>query len=206
MDIIKKYFPSLTARQAEQYSLMAAAYREWNAKINVVSRKDIDNIAEHHLLHSLAIARAVRWSAGTRVLDFGCGGGLPGLPLAVMFPECHFTLIDGTAKKIRVCQEVAAAAGLTNVEAVWRRGEEEHGQYDYVVSRAVMPLQDMVRIVRKNISRESRGALPNGILTLKGGDLTDELRPYRKVAERMEISQWFDEPWFEGKNVIYLPI
>ena len=151
VEIIYKYFPNLTDEQKAQYAKLDELYRDWNAKINVISRKDIDNLYEHHVLHSLAIAKALHFKAGTKIMDFGCGGGFPGIPLAIMFPECEFKLIDGTGKKIRVCQEVATAIGLKNLTAEHLRGEDEKGKFDFIVSRAVMPLPDMVKIVRKNV-------------------------------------------------------
>ena len=180
-------------------------YHDWNAKINVISRKDIDNLYEHHVLHSLAIARAIRFKDGTNILDFGCGGGFPGIPLAIMFPNCKFKLIDGTAKKILVCNEVIKALGLKNVVAEQRRGEEEKGQYDFVVSRAVMVLPDLVKIVKKNISKRQQNSMPNGIICLKGGNLQAEMQPFKKIVEKMELSSWFKEEWFKEKNLIYLP-
>ena len=205
-EIIEKYFSELTGKQREQFAMMDGLYREWNAKINVISRKDIDNLYEHHVLHSLAIAQMIRFKAGTRILDFGTGGGFPGIPLAVLFPECQFKLIDGTGKKIRVAQEVCNAIGLKNCEPCHLRGEDEKGKYDFIVSRAVMPLPDLVKIVRKNVAKESRNALPNGILCLKGGNLDAELQPFRRIVETAELSQWFSEEWFKEKNVIYLPL
>ena len=206
MEIILKYFPNLSAEQQQQLAALDALYRDWNAKINVISRKDIDNLYEHHVLHSLAIAKAVTFRPGTRIMDFGCGGGFPGIPLAIMFPECQFKLIDGTAKKIRVCQEVASAIGLKNVVAEQRRGEEEKGLYDFIVSRAVMPLPDMVKIVKKNIDRKNqRNSMPNGIFGLKGGDLQAEVHPYRNIVEQTELTTWFTEEWFKEKHLIYLP-
>ncbi len=206
MDKILKYFPNLSAEQQQQFAALDALYRDWNAKINVISRKDIDNLYEHHVLHSMAIAKTVHFRADTRILDFGTGGGFPGIPLAILFPECHFKLIDGTGKKIRVAQEVCNAIGLKNCEPQHLRGEEEKGHYDFIVSRAVMPLPDLVKIVRKNIRKESKNALPNGILCLKGGDLQAELQPFRRIAETAELSSWFAEPWFKEKYVIYLPL
>ena len=182
-------------------------YRDWNAKINVISRKDIDNLYEHHVLHSLAIAKAVTFRPGAHVLDFGTGGGFPGIPLAILFPETQFKLIDGTGKKIRVCQEVSKAIGLQNVVAEHLRGEDEKGKYDFVVSRAVMPVDKLLKIIRKNISREQHHALPNGLLCLKGGDLHEELRGVEKIAEVTDLSTWFDEPWFaEEKKLVYIPL
>ena len=188
MDIILKYFPNITERQKEQFVMLEALYHDWNSKINVISRKDIDNLYEHHVLHSLAISKALNFKPSTSILDFGCGGGFPGIPLAIMFPECQFKLIDGTAKKIRVCNEVATAIGLKNVVAEQRRGEEEKGLYDYIVSRAVMPLPDLVKIVRKNISKKHKNAMPNGIFCLKGGERQQELSAYRNIVEKTELS------------------
>jgi len=205
--LIRKYFPELTSEQTRQYDALEALYREWNDKINVISRRDIDNLYEHHVLHSLAIARVIRFRPGTRILDFGTGGGFPGIPLAIRFPECQFKLIDGTGKKIRVAQEVCQAIGLKNCQPEHLRGEDEHGQYDFIVSRAVMPLPDLVKIARKNIARQQHNALPNGIICLKGGDLQAETRPFHRIVQLTDISTLFSEPWFkEQKYVIYLPL
>ena len=206
MELIKKYFPELTDEQERQFAMLDALYRDWNAKINVISRKDIDNLYEHHVLHSLALAKALHFKAGTKVLDFGTGGGFPGIPMAILFPEVQFKLIDGTGKKIRVAQEVANAIGLKNCQPEHLRGEEEKGKYDFVVSRAVMPLPDLVKIVRKNIAKTQRNALPNGVLCLKGGDLQAELQPFHKIVQTTDISFFFTEEWFKGKHVIYLPL
>lgn len=206
MQIITKYFPGLTAGQQQQIDALDALYRDWNSKINVISRKDIDNLYEHHVLHSLAIAKLIHFRPGTRILDFGTGGGFPGIPLAILFPECRFRLIDGTGKKINVVNEVAKAIGLTNVEALHLRGEEEKGLYDFVVSRAVMPLPDMVKIVRKNVGKQQRNALPNGIITLKGGNLEAETKPFHKLIDITPVSNYFDEEWFKDKSIIYLPV
>jgi len=206
MKQILHYFPDLSAEQQRQLSMLDELYRDWNAKINVISRKDIDNLYEHHVLHSMAIAKMVRFRPGTKILDFGTGGGFPGIPLAILFPECQFKLIDGTGKKIRVAQEVAQAIGLKNCEPQHLRGEDEKGHYDFVVSRAVMPLPDLAKIVRKNIGREQRNALPNGVICLKGGDLQAELQPFRHIVDTAELSQWFGEEWFRQKYVIYLPL
>ena len=205
-EIIKKYFPELTERQQEQFEALDALYHDWNAKINVISRKDIDQLYEHHVLHSLAIAKTIRFRPGTRILDFGTGGGFPGIPLAILFPDCEFKLIDGTGKKIRVAQEVSQAIGLTNCHPEHLRGEDERRQYHFVVSRAVMPLPDLVKIVRKNIAKPQLNALPNGILCLKGGDLQAETQPFRNIVETTDISTFFTEDWYKGKYVIYLPI
>lgn len=206
MKLIEKYFPELTERQREQLAQLDELYHEWNEKINVISRKDIDNLYEHHVLHSMAIGKLLRFKAGTEVLDFGTGGGFPGVPLAILFPECRFTLIDGTGKKIRVAQEVCQAIGLENCTPVHRRGEEEKGRYDFVVSRAVMPLPDLARMVKKNIKKAQQNALPNGIICLKGGDLEEETRPYRHIVQVQALSDWFGEEWFKGKYCIYLPL
>ncbi len=206
MQIISKYFPDLTAVQQKQIDALDALYRDWNGKINVISRKDIDNLYEHHVLHSLAIAKLIHFRPGTRILDFGTGGGFPGIPLAILFPECQFRLIDGTGKKINVVNEVAKAIGLTNVEALHLRGEDEKGLYDFVVSRAVMPLTDMVKIVRKNIGKQQRNALPNGIITLKGGNLDAETKPFHKIIDITPVSNYFDEEWFKDKSILYLPL
>ena len=206
IDIIQKYFPGLTDLQQQQFAQLDNLYREWNAKINVISRKDIDNLYEHHILHSLAIAKVINFRPTTQILDFGTGGGFPGIPLAILFPECQFRLIDGTGKKIRVAQEVCQAIGLTNCQPVHLRGEDEKGKYDFVVSRAVMPLPDLVKIVRKNISKTQRNTLPNGIICLKGGELQAETQPFRNIVELTDISTFFREEWFKEKHVIYLPI
>ena len=206
MDEIRKYFTELTATQLEQLTQLGELYRTWNERINVVSRKDIDNLYLHHVLHSLAIAKYVQFKTGTRVLDFGTGGGFPGIPLAIVFPECRFKLIDRTAKKIRVTQEIAAAIGLTNATAEQKAGEEERGEYEFVVSRAVMPLPDLMKIVKKNISREQRNALPNGLICLKGGNLDAETRTVKKVVDITPVGNWFEDEWFEEKNVVYVPM
>ena len=206
MQIIDKYFPGLSQRQKEQFNNLDALYREWNAKINVISRKDIDNLYEHHVLHSMAIARIARFKPSTSILDFGTGGGFPGIPLAILFPECRFRLIDGTGKKVNVAAEIAKAIGLENVEAIHQRGEEEKGKFDFIVSRAVMPMPDLVKIVSRNISRKQHNSIANGILALKGGNLSEELKPYHKIVEVTPISQFFDEEWFREKSVIYLPM
>jgi len=206
MDLIKKYFPALTDEQERQFAMLDALYRDWNAKINVISRKDIDNLYEHHVLHSLALAKALQFKAGTKVLDFGTGGGFPGIPMAIQFPDVQFKLIDGTGKKIRVATEVAQAVGLKNVVAEHRRGEEEKGKYDFVISRAVMPLPDLIKIVRKNISNKQQNAMLNGIFVLKGGNIDSEIHQFRKTAEVSDISLWFQEEWFKEKYVIYVPL
>lgn len=205
IEIIKKYFPQLSAKQIEQFTALNALYHDWNAKINVISRKDIDNLYEHHVLHSLAIAKRINFREGTNILDFGTGGGFPGIPLAILFPEANFKLIDGTGKKVRVAQEVANAIGLENVLPAHLRGEEEKGKFDFIVSRAVMPLPDLIKIVKKNIACDQNNVLPNGVIVLKGGNLEGELMPYKRIAEKTELSQWFEEDWFKEKYLIYVP-
>lgn len=207
MEKILSYFPHLTEEQRQQFVALYDLYADWNQKINVISRKDIDNLYEHHVLHSLAIAKAITFRPGTRILDFGTGGGFPGIPLAILFPDSTFKLIDGTGKKIRVATEVAQAIGLKNCHPAHLRGEEEKGLYDFVVSRAVMPLPDLMKIVKKNISRkDQKNVLPNGVIVLKGGDVQDETTPFRNIVEVIDISNWFHEDWFKQKYVIYVPV
>ncbi len=206
MNIIEKYFTELTDKQKQQIEQLDALFRDWNAKINVISRKDIDNLYEHHVLHSMAIAKAINFRPGTEILDFGCGGGFPGVPLAILFPECKFKLIDGTGKKIKVATEVANAIGLENLKAEHLRGEDEKGKYDFVVSRAVMQLPDLMKIIKKNFKKTNQNALPNGLLCLKGGNLEEELKQYRNVAEITPLSTFFDEEWFaQDKQLVYVP-
>ena len=206
MQTIIKYFPHLSTEQQSQFAALDELYHDWNAKINVISRKDIDHLYLHHVLHSLAIAKLIRFKPGTHILDFGTGGGFPGIPLAIMFPECQFRMIDGTGKKIKVVNEVASAVGLNNVEALHRRGEEEKDRFDFVVSRAVMPLPELVHIIKKNISKTQHNALLNGVIALKGGELSDELKPYGKRVVVTPISDYFSEEWFSDKQVVYLPL
>ena len=202
--LISEYF-KLTDHQAQQFAALDALYRDWNSKINVISRKDIDNLYEHHVLHSLTIAKLLPFQPGTTIMDVGTGGGFPGIPLAILFPECHFLLIDSIGKKIKVASEVAAALGLTNVVCKQERAEEEKQKFDFVVSRAVMPLPDLVKLVRKNISNKHRNAVPNGLVVLKGGDLNAEIAPFKEV-EVTPCSNYFHGDWFDEKYVIYLPL
>ncbi len=206
LEEILQYFPNLSETQREQLTKLEPLYRDWNSKINVISRKDIDNLYLHHVLHSLAIAKFTHFKPGTRILDMGTGGGFPGIPLAILFPEAKFELIDGTGKKIRVATEVAQAIGLKNVTALHRRGEEEHGKFDFVVSRAVMPLPELMKLVRKNIAKRSGNAIGNGVIVLKGGDIKEEIKPFTKIVEVEEISQWLSDDWFKEKYVIYIPV
>ncbi len=206
MQQILKYFPNLSERQKEQLQQLDALYHDWNAKINVISRKDIDNLYEHHVLHSLGIAQYINFRAGTTVMDLGTGGGFPGIPLAIMFPEVKFHLVDSTKKKILVCDEVIKGLGLQNVTTRWCRAEEEKGKFDFVVSRAVMPLADLVKICRKNVAKECHNALPNGLICLKGGELDSETYPMKNSVEIVPLSDYFSEPFFETKKVVYLPL
>lgn len=207
MNEILKYFPDLTAGQKASFQALGDLYTDWNAKINVISRKDIANLYVHHILHSLGIAKALRFCPGTKVMDIGTGGGFPGIPLAILFPETTFHLVDSIGKKVRVAREVAQAIGLENVTFCHERAEDEKGTFDFVVSRGVMKLPDLLRLVRKNIRREPQlNFLPNGLLCLKGGDLQEELKPVRKEAEVWELSHYFDEPFFETKKLIYVPV
>lgn len=206
MNEILEYFPNITDEQRSQMEMLRPLYCEWNSKINVISRKDIENIYSHHVLHSLAIAKETRFTHGSRILDFGTGGGFPGIPLAIMFPDCHFKLIDRTGKKIKVVNEVACSLGLKNIEAEQISGEEEKGKYDFVVSRAVMPLPDLMKIIKKNISDKQRNAIANGLLCLKGGNIDSEIHNYRHISQITDISKIFRGEWFKNKYVICIPI
>ncbi|WP_448825910.1 16S rRNA (guanine(527)-N(7))-methyltransferase RsmG [Capnocytophaga bilenii] len=203
MEIINKYFPQLSEEQQRQFVQLKPLYEEWNAKINVISRKDMGDFYERHVLHSLAIAKRITFAKGTEILDVGTGGGFPGIPLAVYFPECSFTLVDSIGKKIKVVQEVVNALGLKNVIARQIRAEELKGNYDFVVSRAVTQMKDFVPWVRGKLKKQSHNELANGILYLKGGDLTEELASFEK-AEVTDISKYFEESFFETKKIVYL--
>ena len=206
MDRIVRYFPNLTERQREQFAALLPLYEEWNAQINVISRKDMENFYEHHVLHSLAIAKAMSFAPMTEVLDVGTGGGFPGVPLAVMFPDARFTLIDSIGKKIKVVNDVVERLGLKNTKAMQIRAEQLDGEYDFVVSRAVTTLGEFVPWVKNKISKTQYNTLHNGILYLKGGDLTNELFAFRHKVKTWDIGEWFDGEWFETKKVIYLPL
>lgn len=206
MEQIRHYFPELTATQIEQLSQLDALYHDWNAKINVISRKDIDNLYEHHVLHSMSIAKAIRFKPGTEIMDLGTGGGFPGIPLAILFPECHFHLVDSIGKKIKVCTEVAQAIGLTNVSFRHCRAEEEKALFDFVVSRAVMPLADLIKIIRKNIRKENHNALPNGLLCLKGGELENEIQPFKHRAVVTPLEDFYKEEFFKTKRLVYVSL
>lgn len=206
MDIIKKYFPELSAVQTQQFAQLYGLYSDWNSKINVISRKDIQNLYEHHVLHSLSIAKIINFKPDTKVMDFGTGGGFPGIPLAILFPEVHFHLVDSIGKKIRVGQEVASAIGVKNITFAHERGEEEKGKFHFVVSRAVMPLHDLIKIVQKNIADEQFNGLPNGLICLKGGELEDETRMYKNRRMINDLSEWFDEEFFKTKKIVYVDL
>lgn len=200
-----RYFPSITAEQEERLSGLPALYREWNEKINVISRKDIVNFEVSHLLHSLAIARFVSFAPQTEIMDVGTGGGLPGIPLAVIFPDVHFTLIDSIAKKIKVVNEIVNALGLKNVTSETGRSEDFTGRYEFVISRAVTDMSRFVNQTRHLISPRQFNQLKNGFICLKGGDLEEELKPFAGRITVEQISKWFDEPYFETKKIVYLP-
>lgn len=206
MQSIKKYFKQFSENQINQLSVMLRLYPEWNARVNVISRKDIDNLEVNHILHSLAIARFVQFTPGTRVIDLGTGGGFPAIPLAMMFPETHFHLVDRIGKKLRVAEDVARQAGIANVSLQHGDIKEVKGTFDFVVSRAVMPLPDMVPLVRRLVDRQQRNAIPNGLICLKGGDLDDELRPYAKQVLIEDLATYFDEPFFTTKKLVFLPL
>ena len=206
MESILKYFPNITEKQKEQFAALYDLYYDWNSKINVISRKDIENLYEHHVLHSLAIAKYITFKPGTTIMDMGCGGGFPGIPLAIMFPEVDFHLVDSIGKKVRVAGEIAQSIGLTNVRTSHSRAEEIKEKYSFVVSRAVMQLPDLVKICRKNISKEHINALPNGIICLKGGDMTAETEPFKSCREIINVSTYFEEEYFKDKKVVYVQI
>lgn len=206
MEQILHYFPTLTEKQKEQFAALDALYRDWNAKINVISRKDIDNIYEHHILHSLGIAKVIRFRPGSSVLDIGTGGGFPGIPLAILFPEVKFHLLDSIGKKVKVAQAVAEAIGLENVRCSHRNVMEDKEKYDFVVSRAVMQMSDLVKLIRKNVHHEQKNSLPNGVICLKGGDIQSEMRPFKHCCEVWPLSTYFEEEFFETKKVAYVSL
>lgn len=206
VQLIFDYFPDLSDIQQQQFEALEALYGDWNAKINVISRKDIDQLYLRHILHSLAIAKVVRFRSGTKVMDLGTGGGFPGIPLAILFPEVSFHLIDSIGKKIKVATAVAEAIGLKNVTLAHRNALEEKGKFDFVVSRAVMPMPDLVRLVRKNIAKEQRNSLPNGVLALKGGDLQAELSPFKHSSDTWDIAPFFSDEFFDTKKVAYVSV
>jgi len=206
MDIILKYFPDLTDTQKEQFAALYDLYTDWNSKINVISRKDITNLYEHHVLHSLGIAKVIQFKPGMSVMDLGTGGGFPGIPLAILFPDTKFHLVDSIGKKVRVATEIANAIGLKNVTTRHCRAEEEKQLFDFVVSRAVMPLTDLLKIIRKNISSEQHNALPNGLICLKGGELDREVMPVKHQTIVTDLKDFFSEEFFETKKVVYVTV
>lgn len=205
MKILKKYFPDLTEDQIDKFAKLEDLYRDWNAKINVISRKDIDELYMRHVLHSLGIAKVQKFRPGARILDVGTGGGFPGIPLAILFPETQFQLVDSIGKKIKVVQGVADALGLKNLSAHHMRAEKVKGEFDFIVSRAVTTMPDFVKWVRKKVAKKQQHELRNGILYLKGGDLTEELSPYTSIT-LYNLSDYFTEDFFETKKVVHLPL
>ena len=206
MELILKYFPDLTEEQKGQIAALYDLYTDWNSKINVISRKDIGNLYEHHVLHSLGIAKVIRFAPGTKIMDLGTGGGFPGIPLAILFPEVQFHLVDSIGKKVRVATEVAGSIGLKNVATRHARAEEEKQLFDFVVSRAVMPLTDLLKIIRKNISPKQQNALPNGLICLKGGELEKEAMPVRNKTTMWDLKEFFGEEFFETKKAVYVTV
>lgn len=204
MELILKYFPDLTEEQKRQFAALYDLYTDWNSKINVISRKDIENLYEHHVLHSLGIAKVIRFKPGTKVMDLGTGGGFPGIPLAILFPEVQFHLVDSIGKKVRVATEIAGSIGLKNVTTRHARAEEEKQLFDFVVSRAVMPLTDLLKIIHKNISPKQQNALPNGLICLKGGELERETMPVKNKTTMWNLKEFFGEEFFETKKVVYV--
>lgn len=205
-EIIFQYFKGINDEQRAQFRALGPLYQEWNAKINVISRKDIDNLYMHHVLHSLGIAKVVNFRQGSNILDIGTGGGFPGIPLAILFPNCKFKLIDSIGKKTRVAAAVANAIGLKNVVVEHRNVIEEKNKYDFVVSRAVMNATDLVKLIRKNVSKEQRNALPNGLICLKGGDMTEEVAPFKNHSEIWDLKSYFDDEFFDTKKVMYIQL
>ena len=206
MEQILKYFPHLTEEQQKQLSALYELYADWNSNINVISRKDIGNLYEHHVLHSLGIAKVINFRPGSEVMDLGTGGGFPGIPLAILFPDTRFRLVDSIGKKLKVAAGVAQSIGLKNVSVCHERAEDEKGRFDFVVSRAVMPLPDLMKIIGKNIRKEQQNALPNGLICLKGGELQQEVQPFKHKATLWNLSEFFEEEFFETKKIVYVPM
>jgi 16S rRNA (guanine527-N7)-methyltransferase len=205
-ECILRYFPLLSDVQRDKLSKLKVLYDSWNSKINVISRKDMDNFFVHHVLHSLSIAKVISFVPGTHILDVGTGGGFPGIPLAIIFPDCEFTLLDSIEKKIKVVKSVSDELGLSNVTAVRKRIEEEKSKFHFIVSRAVTGFPEFVKLTLKNISTDGSNSLNNGILYLKGGDLSDELLPFKGKTRVWQINEFFKEPFFETKVIVYLPV
>ncbi len=206
MQIIQKYFPDLSETQIAQFAALGDLYTDWNAKINLISRKDIEHLYEHHVLHSLAIAKYLYFKPKSKIMDVGTGGGFPGIPLAIMFPNCEFLLLDSIGKKLKAASDIARQINLQNVSFRHNRVENEKGKFDFVVSRAVMPLSDLARLCRKNISSQQHNALPNGIICLKGGELQSETMPFKNKVAQSNLSEFFEESFFDTKKVVYLPL
>jgi 16S rRNA (guanine527-N7)-methyltransferase len=201
-----KYFPNLSEEQIRQFTALRELYTDWNSKINVISRKDIDNLYEHHILHSLGIAKVIKFAPGTNIMDLGTGGGFPGIPLAILFPECKFHLVDSIGKKIKVATEVSNSIGLKNVNLSHSRGEEIKDKYHFVVTRAVMPLIDLMKTVKKNIGNEQFNLLPNGIIALKGGELNAEMASMKNICTTRDLKDYFNEEFFETKKVVHVTV
>jgi 16S rRNA (guanine527-N7)-methyltransferase len=201
-----KYFPNLSEEQIRQFTALRELYTDWNSKINVISRKDIDNLYEHHILHSLGIAKIIKFAPGTNIMDLGTGGGFPGIPLAILFPECKFHLVDSIGKKIKVATEVSNSIGLKNVKLSHSRGEEIKDKYHFVVTRAVMPLIDLMKTVKKNIGNEQFNLLPNGIIALKGGELNAEMASMKNICTTWDLKDYFNEEFFETKKVVHVTV
>lgn len=206
IQIIEKYFPNLTEQQKEQFIQLKPLYEEWNAQINVISRKDVNSLYERHILHSLSIAKFITFKKGTKLMDLGCGGGFPGIPLAILFPEVSFTMIDSIGKKIKVVQEIANAIGLENVQAHHMRAEKVNDSFDFVITRAVAPMMDLVKWTRKKYAKEQRHEIENGVIALKGGDLSQELASWGNRKKIVHLSDFFDETFFETKKIIHVPV
>ncbi len=205
MELIGKYF-ELSELQKKQFSMLTALYTEWNEKINLISRKDIENLEVKHVLHSLLIGASMNFKSGTKILDVGTGGGFPGIPLAILLPEVHFTLIDSIGKKIKVVEAISKALELKNVTVQNINVKLLNEQFDFVVSRAVTNLPEFVQLVRKNVAKKDKNSIPNGIVYLKGGDLTEEIKPFKKIVQVLDGSSFFEEDFFETKKILYLPI
>ena len=206
MEQLIKYFPNLSEEQIRQFTALRELYTDWNSKINVISRKDIDNLYEHHILHSLGIAKVIKFAPGTNIMDLGTGGGFPGIPLAIFFPECKFHLVDSIGKKIKVATEVSNSIGLKNVNLSHSRGEEIKDKYHFVVTRAVMPLIDLMKTVKKNIGNEQFNLLPNGIIALKGGELNAEMASMKNICTTWDLKDYFNEEFFETKKVVHVTV
>lgn len=206
VDLIKQYFPKITAEQERQFALLLPLYKDWNQKINIISRKDIDELYERHVLHSLGIAKVIQFSSGSHILDVGTGGGFPGIPLAILFPDCNFHLVDSIGKKIKVVNDVATSIGLNNVKVSHARVEQIDEKFDFIVSRAVTQFPEFVSWVRNKIIKEQKNSLPNGILYLKGGDLSEELKPFSSKVKLYDLNNFFNSDFFETKKVVYMSI